>query len=207
MLRSSKSVLRRCLDRDPKTRFHDIADARLEMDEAPDAAAAAGSAAPAAGPRRSALWPALASVLAVVAALGWWRAVVRPDASGADRTTRLSILLPPGYSLPYDDNPVFALSRDARQLVVVGEKEGSTKILVRPFEMAEARPIDGTADAKNPFFSPDGHWIAFFQEGKLKKISVDGGAPVALADVPNSRGGAWLDDDTIVYSPQYTAGL
>ena len=53
----------------------------------------------------------------------------------------------------------------------------------------------------SPFFSPDGEQIAFFAGGKLKKISVAGGAPVTLSDAPNSRGGAWGEDGTIVFAP------
>jgi len=203
-----RRVLRRCLDRDLKTRYHDVADARIAMDEAPEpSAAAAAVPAPSAPPRRSAAWPAVAAALLVVAALGWWRAFSPGAGPRAARTTRLSILLPAGISLPYDDNPVFALSRDGRMLAVVGEKEGASKLYIRPFDAPEARPVDGTADAKSPFFSPDGRWLAFFQEGKLKKVSVEGGSPVILAESPNPRGGVWLEDDTIVYSPQYTAGL
>ena len=203
---SVRRVLKRCLDRDLKTRFHDVADARIAMDEAPEAGVTAPPAAPRAA-RRPALWPMIAAALLVLAAFGWWRALGTAPPSHAAGATRLAIMLPPGVSLPYDDNPVFALSRDGRQLVAVGEKEGASKLYVRYFADVEARPIEGTGDAKGPFFSPDGHWVAYFQEGKLKKILVEGGSPVALADIPNPRGGVWLDDDTIVYSPQYTAGL
>ena len=203
-----RRVLKRCLDRDLKTRFHDVADARIAMDEAPEAAtASASTTSTSAARRRSMAWPALATLFLVLAALGWWRARGSASMSRVAGPTRLSIVLPVGISLPYDDNPVFSLSRDGRQLVSVGEKEGATKLYIRPFAEAVPRPIEGTADARDPFFSPDGRWIAYFQEGKLKKILVEGGSPVALADVPNPRGGVWLDDDTIVYSPQYTAGL
>jgi serine/threonine-protein kinase len=202
-----RRVLRRCLDRDPRTRFHDIADARIAMDETPEATAAAAPAVSASPAKRSSLWPAVAAALLVVAALGWWRTLSPSAGPRLAAPTRLSIVLPAGVSLPYDDNPVFSLSRDGRKLVAVGEKEGATKLYIRFFADAEARPIEGTADVRDPFFSPDGRWIAYFQEGKLKKILVEGGSPVVLADVPNPRGGVWLDDDTIVYSPGYTAGL
>jgi Tol biopolymer transport system component len=177
------------------------------MDETPEPAAmAAPVAAASASPRRPGLWPILAAGLAVLAAAGWWRALT-PAVPRMEKTTRLSIVLPAGYSLPYDDNPIFALARDGRQLALVGEKEGSSMLFVRPFDAAEARAVDGTADAKSPFFSPDGRWVAYFQEGKLKKLAIEGGSPVVVADAPNPRGGVWLEDDTIVYSPQYTTGL
>jgi serine/threonine-protein kinase len=52
-------------------------------------------------------------------------------------------------------------------------------------------PIAGTDGAMHPFFSPDGQWVGFFADGKLKKVSLDGGAPVAIADARTPRGEAW----------------
>ena len=57
-----------------------------------------------------------------------------------------------------------------------------------------------------PFFSPDGLWIGFFADGQLKKIAVTGGAAQTLAPAPDTRGGAWSEDDTIVFSPEKTSG-
>ena len=58
-----------------------------------------------------------------------------------------------------------------------------------------------------PFLSPDGQWVAFFANGKLKKVRIEGGSPVALADAPTSRGGTWAADDTIIYTPGVNGGL
>ncbi len=200
---SVRRVLRRCLDRDAKTRFHDVADARLEMDEAVETAAPATPAA--ALPARSRLWPVVAGALLVLAAVGWWRAASPTSAPPA--ATRLSVVLPAGDQLPYDQEPNLALSRDGRQLVYVAERAGTPSLYLRAFDAAEPRPIEGTSNATSPFFSPDGGWIGFFADGKLKKVAVAGGPPVALADVSTPRGGVWLDDDSIVFSPEYTAGL
>ena len=65
----------------------------------------------------------------------------------------------------------------------------------------QATALAGTDGADSPFFSPDGQQIAFFAGGKLKRISVAGGAPVTLCDAPNGRGGAWGEDGTIVFAP------
>ena len=64
----------------------------------------------------------------------------------------------------------------------------------------QATPLAGTEDAGNPFYSPDGQWVAFFAGEKLKKVAVTGGAVVTITDAPNSRGGAWSDDGTIVFA-------
>ena len=65
----------------------------------------------------------------------------------------------------------------------------------------QAAPLAGTDGAANPFFSPDGQWIAFFAGDKLKKVSTTGGVAINLCDAPNGRGGTWADDDTILFTP------
>jgi serine/threonine-protein kinase len=67
--------------------------------------------------------------------------------------------------------------------------------------------LSGTEGARDPFFSPDGQWLGFFAANKLKKVALGGGAAVSLADVsPNPYGGAWADDDSIVYAPTFLPG-
>src|SRR5262249_4767982 len=70
-----------------------------------------------------------------------------------------------------------------------------------------AAALPGTEGAASPFFSPDGKWLGFFADGKLKKISVTGGAAVTLCDAPNGRGASWADDESIVFLPQNGPGI
>jgi eukaryotic-like serine/threonine-protein kinase len=205
---SVRRVLRRCLDRNPKTRFHDVADARLEMDETIEAAASTpppGAASPARGARAG--WLA-AALLAVVAALGWWRAASAPKAAPPARTA-FAVAVPAADTLSYDDTPIVAVSRDGRRLVYAAERSGSRQLFVRSFGELETRPLDGTTGARGPFFSPDGEWVAFFAEGgRLKKVSVGGGPPQTISEGVNApRGGTWADDDTIILTADYAAGL
>ena len=132
----------------------------------------------------------------------------RPTAT-APPLTRLSIALPSPQVLAFADAPILALSADGRALAfsAMDTASGRKMVYVRPFEQAEARPVAGTEDGITPFFSPDGAWLAFFAEGRLKKVPVAGGPTVALADAPTPRGGVWLPDGSIVYSPEYTSGL
>jgi len=67
--------------------------------------------------------------------------------------------------------------------------------------------LEGTEGADNPFFSPDGDRLAFFANGKLKKISVNGGTPETLCDAPGDRGGYWADNGKIYFSPNYASGI
>lgn len=73
---------------------------------------------------------------------------------------------------------------------------------LRPIDQLDAVPVSGTDGnnfAREPFFSPDGRWLAYWQAGQLRKVSVAGGAPVTLGDLDASWGATWGDDDTIVF--------
>jgi len=201
---SVRRVLRRCLDRDPKTRFHDIADARLELDEAPEPS---GISAPAiSAPSRRTPWLLALAALALVAGAGWWMAL-RSRPAATLPPISFAVTLPPTDHVPFDDMPVLDLSRDGTKLVFIGDHDGRRQLYVRSRDRIDPRPVSGTEGAASPFFSPDGQWLGFFADGKLKKVPVDGGVAMTLADAPNNRGGVWLDDDSIVYTPDFTVGL
>ncbi|HTR01947.1 MAG TPA: protein kinase, partial [Thermoanaerobaculia bacterium] len=202
---SVRRVLKRCVDRDLKTRFHDVADARIAMDETPEAPAAV-AATPPVSRNRSVLWPSVAAALLLLAGAGWWRALhSRP--AGTTTPISFAVTLSGADRIPFDDMPVLDLSRDGTRLVFVGESEGHRRLYLRTRDRIEPRAIEGTDSASSPFFSPDGEWLGFFADGKLKKVSADGGVAMVLADAPNNRGGVWLADDSIVFAPDFTSGL
>lgn len=94
-------------------------------------------------------------------------------------------------------------SRDGSLLAYVAATGSTTPLVLRRMDRLEAQPIAGTEGADYPFFSPDGEWIGFFatHEGKLKKVSVRGGAPIVLCDAAQSLGASWGDDGcSIVFS-------
>jgi serine/threonine-protein kinase len=76
-------------------------------------------------------------------------------------------------------------------LVYVALERGTQQLFLRPLDSNDAKPIAGTEGASGPSFSPDGQWIAFFASGKLKKISVNGGAAMTLANAVNPGGVSW----------------
>src|SRR5271155_3297889 len=78
---------------------------------------------------------------------------------------------------------------------------------MRLMDKTRGTPMAGTEGGHDPFFSPDGQWLGFFAESKLKKISVNGGAPVDLAEASTPRGASWGEDGTIVAALINTAGL
>jgi eukaryotic-like serine/threonine-protein kinase len=104
------------------------------------------------------------------------------------------------------DAPALALSPDGTRLVYTN-KDG--QLHVRAINRLETRALPGTNGASGPFFSPDGQWVGFVSGSKLKKVPLEGGAPVTLCSVgsPSSRGASWLADDTIVFAPSLASAI
>lgn len=201
-----RSLLRRCLQKDKALRMRDAGDARIEIQEALIAPVASGSSI-AAVPRRTLVrWALLSGVAGLIVAaiagfVGWNLKPVPP--APAKPVTRTVITLPLGERLALGtySNPVLALSPDGSHLAYVATRGSTQQLYVRPLDSLEPRPIPDTEGAINPFFSPDGQWLGFFASGKLKKVSVNGGAAVTLADAALGRGASWSKQGTIAFVP------
>jgi hypothetical protein len=187
--RRVRDVLRRCLTKDAARRLHDIADARIEIEEARESPLIDDGAASSAGQpgrnragssTRTFLPWLLSGLMAVTAGVALWLALA-PAPRRAPTPMRLAIPLPAEISLyNIGRGSSVAVSPDGRRIVYAGLVEGRRQLFVRSLEGSETRPIPGTEDAVSPFFSPDGRWIAFIDRnpgGILKKIPVDGGTP------------------------------
>jgi len=184
------TILRRCLERDRTSRIRDIGDAWRLVEDRPVTAAAG----------RPWLWPAVAGVLAAGLAVAVW--VGRPTGPSPS-LRRLTVSLGDDANLATGVANAIAISRDGARIayVTVGTNQ-IRRLVTRRLSEAEPRVLAATEHAANPFFSPDGEWIAFFAGGKLKKISVEGGLIVALcdADSKGAMGGSWGDDGNIIAS-------
>jgi serine/threonine protein kinase len=121
----------------------------------------------------------------------------------------LSLWIPPGQQLDLASGPSVVISPDGSRLAYVAAESGAGagQLYVRDLNKVDAVLLDGAGAAQSPFFSADSQWIAFYSDGRLKKISVRGGAPVVLCDAASSRGGAWGEDGTILFPPQFTSPL
>jgi eukaryotic-like serine/threonine-protein kinase len=190
-----RRLLRHCLEKDPKRRLHDIRDMDLLL-EVPPASPAI----------RRALLLVTASLLAIalaVAAWGWLRASLPlPEAE----TVRF-VVLPPEKTI-FDSGvgagPTYnpgSISPDGRKLAFT-VRDSSRKIMlwVRPLDSLNAQPLAGTDGASAPFWSPDNRSIAFFADGKLKRIEAGGGPVQTLSDIAAPRGGAWSSLGVIVFT-------
>jgi eukaryotic-like serine/threonine-protein kinase len=116
--------------------------------------------------------------------------------------TRLSITPPEKNGFPDARGTPPAVSPDGRQIVFEAvSSEGMSQLWLRPLDSLTPQPLVGTENATLPFWSPDGKWIGFFSSNKLKKVSLSGSPPIALADAANPRGGTWNPDGVIVFAP------
>jgi serine/threonine-protein kinase len=191
-----RRLLARCLERDPARRLHDIADARIEIDSPEEAAPVQSAPAPRAASR--VLPWVLAALLAI--ALAWIALRGTPPAAPRP-VTRWSAPIPDAYLFP-----TVALSRDGTRLAYSGGS-AQPRPMLRLLDQFETRPIAGVDSAFAPVFSPDGQWILYLGQNKLKKIPVTGGTSIGLADLANSFGYTWGDDNNIVFNDGSDKGL
>jgi eukaryotic-like serine/threonine-protein kinase len=217
-------LLRRCLDKDPKNRLHDIADARIELDEAlarpvEDAAAAR----PALVRRDRIAWIAAALGIAIaVAAVAFALSSARRSPATDPAVVRATIELPPNVRLWTSEDPSgrFALSPDGQRIAFIAAEgtSGRATLWVRPLNGLSAQPIRGTEGASYPFWSSDSRYIGFIgrpltlglhqatARGELKVVDPGGGEPVTLTNAILGASAAW-HGDTILYTPHGTSAL
>ena len=108
---------------------------------------------------------------------------------------------------PLRDFPAVAISRDGTKIAYVGARGETTQLFLRAVDRLEPQPLPGSANATSPFFSPDGQWVGFFADGKLKKVSIHGGEATTLCDAPINRSATWGPDNTIIFAPTLFGGL
>jgi Tol biopolymer transport system component len=189
---SIRRLLRRCLQKEPRSRLHDMADVRLEIEDAQTAPSVAESRrSVTAKPRLWPLWTALACVTLAAVSIVVWVIRGRPAAP----EMRLEIT-----TTPSSDPVSIAVSPDGTTIVFSAGIENDSRLWLRPLNSVSAHPLVGTDRARFPFWSPDSRSIGFFADGKLKRIDVDSGAVDVLADASMGRGGTWNQDGVILFT-------
>src|SRR5262249_8336254 len=180
---------RRCLEKDPRKRWRDSGDIRIEIEAALSAPAVnIPTNVDVASRGRGRRWPAWAlTCLAVgVAAALLVRDLTRPELP----ETHLQVVTP---STP--DPISMAVAPDGRKLVFVASTQGRTQLFLRPLDSVNAQPLAGTEGAAYPFWSPNSRSVGFFADGKLKRIDLQGGAVQALAGARLGPWGAWEENN------------
>ncbi len=194
-----KELLRRCLQKQPKDRWQAVGDVRFEIEQLlsdPNGLWVQPVADVIRAPARPILrWIALAVVLSVmVSGVTVWNLKPEPPKP----VGRFPFVLPEGQTFTRIAYPVVAVSPDGTKIAYVANRQ----LYLRSLDQMDARPIQGTdEDPSTPFFSPDGQWVGYWSAGdlQLKKIAVNGGAPVPLCDATTPFGVSWGTDDTIVF--------
>jgi eukaryotic-like serine/threonine-protein kinase len=206
-----KLLLQRCLTKRPRSRWHSMADVRIEI-EAMLADPQGAEFAPAVAPRGAWLWQVAAGgvLVAVLAALGGWLA--RPAAETLEPAPVVRFSIP--VDEPWDNTPsgLIAIAPDGSRIAYVVDRE----LYVRNLDEAEARPVPGTANRGSssgtmaPVFSPDGEWLAYVSSetdigpSALERVPVGGGAAmklhvaVTIADTPT--GLSWPTSDALIFA-------
>jgi Tol biopolymer transport system component len=210
-------ITHRCLEKRREERFQSARDLAFAIEaspgssvEAPGLTAGEHAARGSGARRRAAAAAILVFVLALAAAalLRWvaHRPTSEPASTGV---TRFLVTPPAGtFLVSPERGGATAVSPDGRHLVFVARgADGKRFIWLRPLDSTDARSMAGTEGAEYPFWSPDSRFVAFFADGKLKKVDLLGVPPQTIADAPSGRGGAWNGGGVIVFAPRSAGGL
>jgi serine/threonine-protein kinase len=196
-------VVRRCLQRDPKQRLRDIADARHELEDSTSDA----EPLPASQHRK---WLRVGTAIGLLATgfvLG--ALTISPSRPRPDEVPPAHFVVPLSSTTPLSglDFPSAVIAPDGARVVYVASRGGRTQLFQRFLNSVDPVPIAGTTNAVGPFFSPDGQWVAFFADGQLKKVNLTGGTPITLCEAPVGLGGSWGPGDIIAFASATGSGL
>jgi Tol biopolymer transport system component len=200
-----RELLQRCLRRDQRDRLHDIADARIEIDEVladPSGPSAQGSATQ---PRRRVVlpWTFVAALAVLAGLLGMRLLQLAPR-----HDTEWFAIVPPNSTSGIGLEP--AVSPDGRTVVFRALNDaGVATLWVRAFGSASSRELPGTEGGYHPFWSPDGRSVGFhsLDTGKLYRVDIADGTVEVLADATQAFGGTWGSDGRILFAPTPFSGL
>jgi Tol biopolymer transport system component len=198
-------MIRRSLVKDPRKRLRDIGDARIVLEDPnTDDLVEPGR------PRRTwqGTWRLVALAGGMIGVLALAMAVLsRSAAIQPAEVTRFDIQPPdPDATLTLVFRPAVALSASGRTVAFVATADGIDRVFVRTKDDATARAIPGSEGGSNPAVSPDGKWVAFYADAKVRKAPIDGEA-TTIGPAPDVRGLAWSDNETLVLTPNATAPL
>jgi serine/threonine-protein kinase len=201
-----KRLLQRCLDKDLKRRLHDIADARIEIEDLLSSASRTPSETTVVDPQRRPVhqpWSlaALASLLALVTvgALTWYVRTA-PQTQTTPRVSRLTMATSGAAAVNIDGNERhLAITPDGTRVIYIGNNNG--QLFVRPLDRLDSTAVFTSVAPLNwVFVSPDGQWVGFQEGGTLRKVALTGGPVVTVVPGRVGGGATWAPDDTIIFS-------
>jgi len=201
-----EQIIRKCLEKDPEERWQSVRDLRAALQWLGDAGSQAGVPKAIIGARKRSkrLLEALAIAgWIVAAAAAVWMLTHRGDEA---KLVRSEVVIPRDIGIDVVIQGAAVLSPGGDR-IVFRSGAGEFPLAIRDLVGGDTRVIDGTNGAEFPFWSPDGRWLAYFADGKLKKIEARGGPVQAICDAPAGRGGAWSTAGWIVLAPDIDGPL
>jgi eukaryotic-like serine/threonine-protein kinase len=198
-------IVRTCLAKDPDDRWESAHDVASQLEWLGEAGSQAGLPAAVVSRRRRRerlAWAGAGAAGLIALVLAARRL---PARSRTEPVLKASINAPErsAFALFGDPSGPAVLSPDGQLLAFVASTDGKIRLWSRRLDAVEATPLPGTENAAYPFWSPDSRSIAFFADGKLKRLAAAGGVPPQIvADAPTGRGGAWNRAGIIVFAPE-----
>ena len=194
-------VVKKCLSKDPEARWQSAGDLASELKWVAESSSQAQPVLSRDSSRNTQRWlAAMLALLSLAAITVFLTKLAGRLGTAGNALTRLSIPLPPKQELAADVTEAVALSPDGQRVAYVAVESGVSHLYVRRLDQFEPIAIPDSEGATFPFFSPNGDWIAFHNQGKLKKAPSDGGLPVVLCEVTPIFGGTWTPRDILIIS-------
>jgi Tol biopolymer transport system component len=211
-----EQIVRTCLAKDPDDRFQSAHDLKLQLQWIGAGGSQVGAPAVVSSRRKKTATVLTAATIAgwlVAAALGVLLLIYAGRLTSARQPVHTSIEPPAGFDFFAVTDGAPVLSPDGQQVAFLAAKKGTSftpsggSLYLLRLATGEAAPVAGAQGALFPFWSPDGKYLGFFSEGKLKKVPVAGGTVQVLCDAPEGRGGSWNEQGTIIFAPRIAGSL
>jgi WD40 repeat protein len=207
-------IVRRCLAKDPDERWQSAADLKHELQWLASGVSAGGTtiaspttprAASRSRPGTLALLAAGAAGVLLATAFGM---LPRMFGGAPHEGDALRFEIAERRNFQIESPAEAALSPDGSRIAFGGhDSSGVVGLFVRSMNSIEVRLVPGVRNVRLPFWSPDGRWVGFFAEGRLQKVSIEGGDPISICPAPDPRGGTWSSSGEIVFAPDAEAPL
>jgi serine/threonine protein kinase/Tol biopolymer transport system component len=194
-------AIQRCLAKDPEDRWQTVRDLKLELEWIAEASHTTTTTEKVSrgGLSRILIIVVLMATFAVLAAIF---ALQHFQKAPSETNVIRSTILPPEGGTFIFNGPIGGafLSPDGASVAFIARVGKDTQLWLRPLNSFTARPLLGSEDVSFAFWSPDSRNLAFFAQGKLKRIAITGGPPQVLCDAESNRGGSWGRSDVIIFA-------